>query len=88
MPYEHYCRKRCLIQHYIDDGFQGYQTTFGITTQTSCTKKLQVQPTAIVNQTRLLYTRVPYKHYTLTTQNFISIVPTSKGWVFYAEGLW
>jgi hypothetical protein len=44
-----------------------YQTTFGITMQTSCTKKLLVQPTAIVNQTRLLYTRVSYKHYTLTT---------------------
>jgi hypothetical protein len=31
-----------------------------------------VQLTAIVNQKRLWYTRVPYKHYTLTTQNYIS----------------
>jgi hypothetical protein len=38
---------------------------FGITTQTSCTKKLLVQPTAIANQTRLWYTRVPFKYTTL-----------------------
>jgi hypothetical protein len=31
-------------------GFQNYQTMFGITTQTSYTKKLLVQPTAVGNQ--------------------------------------
>jgi hypothetical protein len=39
-------------------GFRNYQTMFGVTMQTSCTKKLLVQPTTIANQTRL-YTRVP-----------------------------
>jgi hypothetical protein len=57
-------------------GFRNYQTTFGITMQTSCTKKLLVQPTATANQT-WLYTRVPYQYYTRTTQNFISNIPTS-----------
>jgi hypothetical protein len=75
--YEEHCWKRCSVQAYIDEGFQNYQTTFGITMQTNCTTRFLVQPTAIVNQTRLLYTRVPYKHYTLTTQNFISHIPTS-----------
>jgi hypothetical protein len=52
-------------------GFLELPTMFGITMQTSRTKKLLAQPTAIVNQTRL-HTRVPYKYYTRTTQNFIS----------------
>jgi hypothetical protein len=58
-------------------GFRNYQTTFGITTQISCTRKLLVQPTAITNQPRLLYTRVPFNYYTLTTHNCISHIPTS-----------
>jgi hypothetical protein len=31
-------------------GFRNYQTTFGVTLQTSCTKKLLVQATATANQ--------------------------------------
>jgi hypothetical protein len=68
-------------------GFQNYQTTFGITMYTSCTKKLLVQPTATANQTRL-YTRVPYKYYTCTTQTFISNIPTSYSRISHAGGLW
>jgi hypothetical protein len=68
-------------------GFQNYQTMFGITMQTSCTKKLLVKPTATANQTRL-YTRVPYKYYTCTTQTFTSNMPTSYGRFSHAGGLW
>jgi hypothetical protein len=40
MPYEHYCWKRCYSRHYIDEGFQNYQTTLGLTMQTSCNNKV------------------------------------------------
>jgi hypothetical protein len=42
----------------------------GIQCRLVATTRFLVQPTAIDNPTWLLRTRVPYKHYTLTTQNF------------------
>jgi hypothetical protein len=43
----------------------------------AATTRFLVQLTTIVNQKWWWYTRVPYKHYTLTTQNFISHRPTA-----------
>jgi hypothetical protein len=59
--------KECLVQALHRRGFLELPTTFGITMQTSCTTRFLVQPTAIVNQTRLFHTRVPFKYYTHTT---------------------
>jgi hypothetical protein len=58
-------------------GFQNYQQQLDLQCRLAATTRFLVQPTAIVNQTQLWYTRVPYKHYTLTTQNFISNGSTS-----------
>jgi hypothetical protein len=49
MPYEHYCRKMFNQGVTSMRGFR-IPTTFGITMQTSGTKKLLVQPTATANQ--------------------------------------
>jgi hypothetical protein len=51
------------------------------------TTRFLVQPTAIVNQTWLLRTRVPYKHYTLTTQNFYFQRTNFQGGVFHAKAM-
>jgi hypothetical protein len=68
LPCKDHCGKRCLIKALPWWGvFLNYQTTFGITMQTSCPTRFLVQPTAIANQTRLFYTRVPFKYYTRTT---------------------
>jgi hypothetical protein len=78
MPYEHY-----LLKEKFDPGatlimvFRITKQCLEIQCRLAATTRFLVQPTVIVNQKRLWYTRVPDNYYTLTTQNFISNGPTS-----------
>jgi hypothetical protein len=40
MPYDIIAERDIESRHYTDGGFQNYQTTFGITMQTSCNDKV------------------------------------------------